>query len=629
MVVTIVFYFFILIMWVFELCREQLNRMACLGGYYGVLEAFVERHGMGLKTGNSLVHGESHVMPYHGAVAQGVLELLDVYRDAVLHVETCMGRSSVSSLLDLYRAFMEFFEMMPILVNIIRNIEGNENITGMEIIEMFESKAQSGIPTIQGFASRIHWHCLHVFSMQLYSWLVHGTLVDPSNDFFIHFEAKNIGQNPIGQSSRVFGRVAASQYIELARQAQSAEIVFSRVPRSMRKSLADDILVVGQLTLILQSCLQSPEKQYRNEFSETLWTLFHDEGLEWLKLSALVQQQRSTLSHLLWEELYSKRQLESKLDDFIGCMLHQRGDLYTDFLRGPSRELFRKPPDSQHASRHIKHAFHESLFNISENVGQMKNRFEITWFDTSENALRTLPSWHPAFTTGLYVPSYDAWDGICMQYHLEWPLHLLFPIKTLQLYGALWQLVFRVHRATQSLKDSWMLLSRNVKIMKSEKDIVLLYHSMEHFFTCYVSYLQFEVLERGGKELKSALSASSTFIDADRRHEDAVKQMIENSCLDIPQVMRSIEKMLLLTQDLCQLVEKLPLSGEQHRQDVKAIARDFSSKFNVIFQVLQADKLQVDRRRDAIRHWLYSMNFNGFAEKNAMKQMQEHFLHTT
>lgn len=66
--------------------REQLNRLAALGASYSVLEAFVEAAGGSTLDG---LEGGSAAPPslYRVALANGISELLDVFRSAVLRVE--------------------------------------------------------------------------------------------------------------------------------------------------------------------------------------------------------------------------------------------------------------------------------------------------------------------------------------------------------------------------------------------------------------------------------------------------------------------------------------------------------------------------------------------------------------
>lgn len=67
-------------------CREQLNRLAALGAHYAALEAFVEATG-GSNLGGLDGGGAAPLSLYRLALSNGISELLDVFRSAVLRVE--------------------------------------------------------------------------------------------------------------------------------------------------------------------------------------------------------------------------------------------------------------------------------------------------------------------------------------------------------------------------------------------------------------------------------------------------------------------------------------------------------------------------------------------------------------
>lgn len=67
-------------------CREQLNRLAALGAHYAALEAFLEA-AINSNLGGPDAGFAAPPSLYRVALANGISELLDVFRSAVLRVE--------------------------------------------------------------------------------------------------------------------------------------------------------------------------------------------------------------------------------------------------------------------------------------------------------------------------------------------------------------------------------------------------------------------------------------------------------------------------------------------------------------------------------------------------------------
>lgn len=602
-----------------------MNDVAKLGGYYNMLEQFVQDY--------EIRQGED-AMPYHAAVAQGVRELLDVYRDAVLKIEECLSKTRLVSVLPLQKALAEFFELFPDLCGMITYIDSHQNeLTANDIIELFERRASCGIPTVQGCAGRIAWHCTQVLCKQVYLWMIHGSLVDPSNDFFIHFDR----YRPTVEYFQGTGRM---QQIQLAWQAQAAEIVTSRLPTGMSPQLAKDILLVGQFHLILQSCglnltRNDDSRDLSTDFSKNVWNLLVTAsnsscGMHWSSIKGVIEAHRDILSKKIWNIMYSESDLSHKLDDIIGFLLHRRGDVYMELLQSPTIGcVFQRHPDPKKASSHASHAFHQAIFNAYEGISMPPPKnFVLCWFDSLDVVQGKIPPWHPSLAQGVFIPSFDEWDGLCLQCDLEWPMHLLFPMKLMRMYGSLWQLIFRVSRARQALKAAWLTLSksRQRSNMVQKRALLSLHQQMYHFMGTYSAYLEKEVVEYGAKHIKAhVLSPTSSFVTVDESHTTFVLEMIQNACLDIRQVMTALESIFNQVIEFVEIVDHFCGSPQAtlDREHIQKLSGSFLTKFNVIYALLQSSQLQAGRRGKSIHRWLLQLNgSNHFAEQNAMEQVK-------
>lgn len=599
--------------WVTSAEREQLNRIVMLGSYYRVVSEYAHSHVDVLKDGALRVS-----MPYHAAVGQGLMEVLDVYRDAVVKLEECVvSAKCLRSMFPLERALSEFFELFPFLARQVHVLKDSEDaMIGAEVLHLFEQSAQTGIPIIEGCSERIRWHCYQVLCKQIYSWAVYGRLLDPSNDFFIHIEGVKGPQYSIAHA----GKRGMNQHIRLAQESQSANILSSRIPGVVSLGLARDILYVGQYTRILDSFQHATQGSLSVEdnFGRRLWGAFSKDLIDWVYVKKLVYDRKVQLSEMVWNEMYAYGNIEGQIGSFVDLVLQNRGALYADLIeRMNDSTIYTEPPIPERASACASCSFQEAMFHVGD-TGELDN-FSMVWYDVT-NPSQLLPVWHPAYDDTIFVPSYDEWDGLCIEYTMQWPMHLVFPVKFTRRYGALWQLMFRLSRALYTMKTVRQEM-RKSRVKSTGRKMVAMHHQLYHLLSTYAMFLQSEIVSHSSSRIHGILSTSSSLIDAELKHEEYLTDIIEVSCLDVKQVMGVLEAMFSFVKAL----NTLSTSGsDQGFDDMYA---SFLAKYNVFYQLLQSNQLQSKRRGEAIRRLLLKLNYNGFFDMNAQKQLTAHELY--
>ena len=173
--------------------RAQLDRLAALGAHYAALEAFVEA------AAAAAAEGAAAAAPcslYRLALANGVSELLDVYRSAVLAVEAHLARAAAAPpLLAVQQFLLEWEVLLPEAAALVGEVEGAA-LAGAAVMRLLALRAHSGVPALQSCAQRLLWHCRQVLFKQLESWLVHGLLLDRAGEFFIRRAGASGGSSP-------------------------------------------------------------------------------------------------------------------------------------------------------------------------------------------------------------------------------------------------------------------------------------------------------------------------------------------------------------------------------------------------------------------------------------------------
>ena len=673
--------------WVSDAEREQLNRIVKLGWYYDWLYGHAVELtsvlsppsvGKGRTGSDGLAMKSARHSPYHVAVAQGCLELLEVYRQAVLRIEARLMEAKAEteetlwSLLLLEQALSEFAELFPFLYESISGrIRSQHGCGPPEILEIFETAARSGIPVIEGCSLRIAWHCYQVLFKQIHAWMVHGRLADPTGEFFIRLE--------VGERERERFRDGL-RYIH-------ADVVESRLPGAISLPFAKDVLYVGQCTRILDSLSQADQRYSQAaewadradggdmpsdgcaEFEqdlEKIWTS-EPERLDWIGLKNLVNARKLVLSDRVWTELHrTDRNLAGLVEDFVDVVLQNRGSLYAELVEAVS-SVADEDPDPERAAALAAQLFRDAAYaddavwgqdvayaagyveiRSATNVSSTGPRMEggggptstpaivtMAWYDTRDNINGIAPIWHPKYDREIFIPSYDTWDGLCIRYDMRWPMHLVFPVKAMRVYGALWQLMFRTSRALRDMKG----IRSTIKMQLHSKATIALHQRMYHFLSTYAMYLQEEIVARSKGKIHGFLTASSSLIDAENKHMDFISEIIQTSCIDVKQVMGVLENIFVCVKSFVAIAHASKEISEVHNKqewtstspapasDVAGISEMFLSKCNVWYQLLQSTPLQIGRRGEALRRLLLKMNYNGFMDMNAARQVDQHVIH--
>jgi gamma-tubulin complex component 4 len=648
-----------LVDWVSEAEREQLNRIVELGWYYAWLQGCASQ--IASVSGVHLSAERAEKCPYHVAVAQGCLELLDVYRQAVLKIEERLVEEGAEvntalwSLLPLEQALSEFYELFPFLRANIQRMVGSrlENtdsegasphvvMSSPDIIEAFEQAALGGIPAIEGCSRRIVWHCYQVLFKQMHAWMVHGRLVDPSGEFFIY-----MGRSEMGS------RVESSRLID-------ADIVASRLPNSISLPFARDVLFVGLCRRILDSLGTNDLRTDRDgpeisdgidassskdiwmdnvRFEEKLRDIWASspETLDWVGLKNLVHAQKLILSDRIWAEMYhTDRDLIGLVEDFVDIVLQNRGSLYVELVDAITGIAADCGPDPSKAPALASNVFREAAFQDSYNEAAYfkygthgRNKCQpvtMAWYD-AENPECVVPLWHPKYDSSLWIPPYDSWDGLCIRYDLQWPMDLVFPLKAMRVYGALWQLMFRLSRALHELKSIRLLL----RGQNCDRKTIALHHQLYHFLVTYATYLQEEIVACGKDKIKSILMSSTSVVEAEAKHMDLIANIVQTSFIGVKQVMGVLENVFVCTKSLVSAVDAR-IKGIHPAEDtdsIDGISQHFLGKYNVWYQLLQSNTLQSGKRGESVRRLLLSMNFNGFMDSNAARQLDFNELHVS
>jgi gamma-tubulin complex component 4 len=570
-----------------------------LGYLYATLDSFVEETSSDDSSGGGF---------YKAALANGISELLDVYRSAVLQIEQHLMKLQTPPLLSLQHFLSEFEILLPEVVSIVSEVQ-DRHIYGAAIPQLLDSHAHSGIPTLQSCAERLLWHCNQVMFKQLEAWLIHGVLINVEDgggtggttgvaaaaggggggggEFFVQscscFSSSSSGaaaQGSGGGTDHFSSRAAGLRAHILGREPVHAagalldwqplewhtgfQISTRSLPPGVTLQTAETILFIGKAVRVLKqpmSAAVSAEALRAHteilSFADALRRLKNADRWRQIELEALIEGMRTRVSTLLWNLVRHRCDLNGHFGGIKDYFLLGKGGFYQQLL-DECQHLLALPPKLGTASADIALLFQTAAAKSGAENDAIFSSLRLQWI--ADVATRA-PAWHPSRCDSVTVPGFDTWDGLYLECSIDWPLQLLFPPDILQKYGALWQFLFRLRRVHLKLEHSWATLST----LKPEIDLPghifshlwQLRQKMTHFISNLQMYCHLDVVESSLSSLKEKVNTANDFSEAEDAHRMYVDSLITQTFLDMKQIAGLIGSLFHLCCQLYTLLDTI------------------------------------------------------------------------
>jgi gamma-tubulin complex component 4 len=567
-----------------------------LGYLYATLDSFVEEASSSSDSSSGGL--------YKAALANGISELLDVYRSAVLQIEQHIMKLQTPPLLTLQQFLSEFEILLPEVVSIVSEVQ-DRHLYGADILQLLDSHAHSGIPTVKSCADRLLWHCNQVMFKQLEAWLVHGLLVNVENgggtgcttgaaaageggggEFFVHYCSTSssssgaAAQGCGGDTDHFSSRAAGLGAHIMGRQPLPAagalldwqplewhtgfQISLRSLPPGVTLQTAEAILFVGKAVRVLKqpmSAAVSAEALKAHteilSFADALRRLKNADRWRQIELEALIEGMRARVSMLLWNLVRHRCDLNGHFGGIKDYFLLGKGGFYQQLL-DECQHILALPPKLGTASADIALLFQTAAAKSGAENDAIFGSLRLQWI--ADVATRA-PAWHPSRCSSVTVPGFDTWDELYLECSIDWPLQLLFPPDVLQKYGALWQLFFRLRRVHLKLEHSWATLST----LQPEIDLPghlfshlwQLRQKMAHFISNLQIYCHMDVVESSLSSLREKVNTAKDFSEAEDAHRMYVDSLITQTFLDMKQIAGLIESLFRLCSQLCALLDTI------------------------------------------------------------------------
>lgn len=667
--------------------RQVIERVITLGFYYRELERFAAKcrdlswirssNESPLSRATEILKGKK-LKPsvYRRALANGIVEVLSVYRSAVLHIEQKLLSDSLPILATVTQGLNKFFVLLPPLYELILEIE-HDNVSGGRLLNLLHKRCHCGVPELQTCIQRLLWHGHQVMYNQLISWMVYGILHDQYGEFFIsRQEDRDSEHNLPADTIEKLARLSTNDVTDWH---LGFHISLDMLPEYIPMHVVESILFAGKAIRVLRNPSPAVQSQgqhvqkgsQRIQGSIGRLPLQKDSSLQTILLGVeLVPQSEadkieSMLQNLKESSEFHKRSFETSVDsikaiaanhlwqlvvvraDLNGHLralkdyfLLAKGDFFQSFLE-ESRVLMRLPPRQSTAEADLMVPFQlAALKTIGEEdkyFPRVSLRMPGITVKSSHVELPKAKTYSDG-DSGIQSDasaeaSIDGWDGIALEYSVDWPLQLFFTQEVLSKYLRIFQYLLRLKRTQMELEKSWASAMQqdhsdfakhhndrksNSTSQQRRQRFRPMWRVREHMaflIRNFQFYIQVDVIESQWNVLQAHIQNSHDFTELVGFHQEYLSALVSQSFLDIGSVSRILDGIMKLCVQFCWKIENQ--ENKEITTELEHIAEEFNKKSNSLYTILRSSRIAGSQRAPFLRRFLLQLNFNSFFETTA------------
>ncbi|PKA60719.1 Gamma-tubulin complex component 4 like [Apostasia shenzhenica] len=675
--------------------RDVIERLLPLGFYYKELDRFATKHRnlgsfqttkffpdpQNLENIKGNV-GKSSV--YCRAIANGIVEILSIYRSAVLQVEQNLLSNPLPMLATVTQGLNKFEVLLPPLYELIVEIE-REDLRGGQLLSLLHKRCHCGVPELQACIQRLLWHGHQVLYNQLSSWMVYGVLHDPHREFFIRRQDDGDLESEMSSSNMMENSLQkSSDNAALADWHVGFHIFLEMMPDYIHMPIAESILFAGKAVRVLRNpsdmfkvqesffqqhmsrgsqrtpgyvgnfVLKDPikgtnlnaEELFPQSEADKIEELLHKlkKSSEFHKRSfeCAVNSIRTISANHLWQLVVIRADLSGHLKALKDYFLLAKGDFFQCFLE-EGQKLMRLPPRQSTAEADLMVPFQlAALKTISEEdkyfsrVSLRMPSVGISMTNANANLQKMKLDVNQAVPLQGVTSSelsVDGWDGIALEYSVDWPLHLFFTQEVLSKYQKVFQYLIRLKRTQMELEKSWAngmhqdhadfashrRDRQNCSVSQQRRQRIKPMWRVREHMTFLIRNLQFyiqvDVIESQWNSLQAHVQTSHDFTELVSFHQEYLSALISQSFLDIGSVSRILDSIMKLCLQFCWNIEQY--ESNPNLSELEQIVEEFNKKSNSLYTILRSSRLAGSQRAPFLRQLLMRLNFNSFFEATA------------
>ncbi|PIA61346.1 hypothetical protein AQUCO_00300709v1 [Aquilegia coerulea] len=525
---------------------------------------------------------------------------------------------------------------------------------------------------------RLLWHGHQVMYHQLASWMVYGILQDQHGEFFIRrqedMEVENASSPP-----EIFEKSVrkSPDDASLSDWHLGFHIFLDMLPDYIHMRVAESILFAGKAIRVLRN--PSPAFKYQDvAFHQQISKESHKvqgftgrfglpkepcvdkniireellpqseadkidamllelkESSEFRKRSFeyVVDSIRAIAASHLWQLVVVRADLNGHLKALKDYFLLAKGDFFQCFLE-ESRQLMRLPPRQSSAEADLMVPFQLAAIKTISEEDKYFSRVSLRMpsFGITVTPQTNLPKVRASVdgNSASSELSLDGWDGIALEYSVNWPLHLFFTQEVLSKYLRVFQYLLRLKRTQMELEKSWasvmhqdhtdfanrrhdrMSCSTSQQRRQGVRPMWPVREHMAFLIRNLQFYIQVDVIESQWNVLQAHVQDSHDFTELVGFHQEYLSALISQSFLDIGSVSRILDSIMKLCLQFCWNIE----CENVNTSELEHITEEFNKKSNSLYTILRSSRLAGSQRAPFLRRFLLRLNFNSFFETTA------------
>uniref|UniRef100_A0A671WD73 Gamma-tubulin complex component n=1 Tax=Sparus aurata TaxID=8175 RepID=A0A671WD73_SPAAU len=524
-----------------------LNRLSKLGSDYIRFTEFIEQH-----TGH--VHPQEHhtnqpnQTGLHGiylrAFCTGLDSMLQPYRQALLDLEQEFLGDPHLTISHVNYKLDQFQLLFPSVMVVVETIK-SQKIHGCQILETVYKHSCGGLPPVRMALEKILAVCHGVMYKQLAAWMLHGLLLDQSEEFFVkqgpsaggaaanqEEEEEDLGLG--GLSGKQLRELQDLRLIEeenmLAPSLQQFSLRTEMLPSYIPIRVAEKILFVGESVQMFENHNHSPSRAGS----------LHDltAQTQTLRYCCVIDSYASTLSHL-WTLMVEESDLLEQLK------------IIKDFYLNISLLC---------------------VCIFSESTGPRDGATP------------------PQDTSPREVPP-TGWAALGLTYKVQWPLHILFTPAVLEKYNVVFRYLLSVRRVQSQLQHCWALQMQRKHLKSSQTDAVKwrLRNHMAFLIDNLQYYLQVDVLESQFSQLLQQINSTRDFESIRLAHDHFLSNLLAQSFILLKPVFHCLNEILELCHNFCSLVSQTVASlDERGTAQLDILVKGFRRQSSLLFKILSS-----------------------------------------
>uniref|UniRef100_A0A8C7K388 Gamma-tubulin complex component n=1 Tax=Oncorhynchus kisutch TaxID=8019 RepID=A0A8C7K388_ONCKI len=495
-----------------------LNRLCKLGSDYIRFTEFIEQH-----TGH--VHQQEHHSiqtnqaglngVYLRAFCTGLDSMLQPYRQALLDLEQeflgdpHLSISHVNYMLDQVMSY-------PVWQH---NIKDLSSVCLLRILAV----------------------CHGVMYKQLAAWMLHGLLLDQSEEFYVK-------QGPSA------GGAAANQ------EEDEEDLGIGGLSGKQLKELQD-------LRLIEEENMLAPSLQQFSLRAEMLPSYVPIRVAEKILFVGESVQMFENHNHS---------------PSRAGSILKHQEDMFATELHRLKQQPLFSLVDFENLIDGIRSTVAEHLWTLMVEESDLLGQLKVYATGTREGATP------PQESSPREVPP-TGWAALGLAYKVQWPLHILFTPAVLEKYNVIFRYLLSVRRVQSELQHCWALQMQRKHLKSNQTDAVKwrLRNHMAFLVDNLQYYLQVDVLESQFSQLLQQINSTRDFESIRLAHDHFLSNLLAQSFILLKPVFHCLNEILELCHNFCSLVSQnvAPLD-ERGTAQLDILVKGFSRQSFLLFKIL-------------------------------------------